>query len=184
MDFKTIADFFNNLITNSLGKFIIAVIVLLVGFILGKILGKLLEKVLHEIETNRILRKWFKTEANFEEIFGTILSYLIYVFAIIMALNQIGITATILNMLAAAILVIIIISVFMTMKDFLPNFFEGFSLLKGNKIKEGDFVKIKQMEGKVVKINITNIEIESKGDLIYIPNSLFAKNEYSIKRKK
>jgi small-conductance mechanosensitive channel len=183
MDFKTIADFFNNLITNSLGKFIVAVIVLLVGFILGKIIGKLLEKVLHEIETNRVLRKWFKTEANFEEIFGMIMSYLIYLSAIILALNQIGITTTILNMLAAAVLVIILISVFMTMKDFFPNFFAGFSILKGRKIKEGDTLKIKQMEGKVVKINITNIEIESGEDRIYIPNSLFAKNEYIIRRK-
>jgi small-conductance mechanosensitive channel len=184
MDFKTIGDFFNNLVTNSLGKFIVAVIILLVGFIVGKILGKLLEKILHELEINKLFRRWFKTEANFEEIFGLILSYVIYIFAIIMALNQIGLTATILNFLAAAILVIIIISVFLSLKDFLPNLFAGFGLLKGGKIKEGDRIKIKDIEGKITRINLTEVEIDSKGDILHIPNSLFVKNEYLIKRSK
>jgi len=183
MDFKKIADFFNFVLTQSLGKFIVAVIILLVGFIFGKILGKLLEKVLHEIELNKVLKKWLNTNTNFEQLFGLILTYFIYIFAIIMTLNQMGLTTTVLNMLAAAILIIILISIFLTTKDFLPNFFAGFKLAKTNKISVGDRIRIKDMEGKITKINLTDVEIESKGDIIHVPNSLFLKHEFAVKKK-
>ena len=52
-------------------------------------------------------------------------SYFIYFIAIIMALNQVGLTSAILNMLSGAVILLILISMILAIKDFVPNMVAG-----------------------------------------------------------
>jgi small conductance mechanosensitive channel len=166
-------------------KFFIALVILLIGFIIAKILGKLLYRILHEIELNSIVRRISKSKFNAEQAASVTLTYIIYFLTIIIALNQVGLTTTVLNMLSGAILVIIIISIFLSIKDSVPNIMVGLSLIKKGDIQEGDYIKTKDVYGRVESITLTEVQLVTrKGDTIHIPNSLFAKTEYTIRRSK
>ena len=167
-------------------KLVVAVIIVLIGLVLGKILGKFVQKALHEIELNKIIKKAAGIKASVEEIISTSLSYFIYFIFIVMALNQLGITTVVLHMISGAILIIIIISILLSIKDFMPNMFAGLFIHQKRFIKEGDILKVDNTEGKVVHINLVETKIETKhGDIIYIPNSLLTKKTVmKLKRKR
>ncbi len=177
--------FLENISNILIVKFLVALVILLVGFILANILGRLLQRVLHEIELNNVIKKVAKLKINLEEIAGLIVTYLIYFLTIIMALNQVGLTTTVLNMLSAAILIIIIISIFLSIKDSVPNIIAGLSIVRREDIKEGDLIKTKDVSGKVENVTLTEVQLRTrKNDIIHIPNSIFVKTEYTIRRSK
>lgn len=163
----------------------ISIIIILVGFIIGRIVGKLIQGLFHELELNNILKKATGIKVSFEEIVGRFVSYFIYFIAIIMALNQIGITSAILYIIAGAVMVIVIVSLILAIKDFIPNVIAGFFIHQKRNLKEGDFIKVKKIEGKIIHINLVETRIKTKSnDIIYIPNSLLTKSEVRVKKKK
>jgi len=167
-------------------KLVVAVIIVLIGLISGKLLGKLVHKALHEVELNKIIKKAAGIKVSAEEIISTFITYFIYFIFIVMALNQFGITTVVLHMISGAILTIIIISILLSIKDFMPNMFAGFFIQQKGFIKEGDTINVDNTEGKVVHINLIETKIETKkGDIIYIPNSLLTKKTVvKLKKKK
>ncbi len=167
-------------------KLVVAVIIVLIGLIAGKLLGKFIHKLLHEVELNKILRKAAGVKVSAEEMISTFITYFIYFIFIVMALNQLGLTTVVLHMISGAILIIIIISILLSIKDFMPNMFAGLFIHQKRFIKEGDIIKVDNTEGKVVHINLVETKIETKhGDIIYIPNSLLAKKTVvKVKKKK
>jgi len=119
-----------------------------------------------------------------ERAIGKAIAYFIYFIAIIIALNQIGLTTTILYMISAAVLIIIVISIALGVKDFIPNILAGIHLHRKDIIKEGDKIKVKGTEGKVISVELTETKLKTKkGDIIIIPNSMLVKEEI-IKLKK
>jgi len=165
-------------------KLLISLIILLVGFIVGKILGRIVHKILKEVELNRIIKSATGIRFSAEELIGTFITYCIYFISVIMALNFIGVTTTVLNMISAAVIVIIIISIFLGIKDFIPNAIAGIVINQKNKIKEGSYVKVRDVKGKIISINLTETKIETKEkDTIYIPNSILTRNEVIILKR-
>ena len=167
-------------------KLVVAVIVVLIGLVAGKLLGKFIHKLLHEIELNKLIKKSAGIKVSAEEIISSFVTYFIYFIFIVMALNQLGLTTVILHMISGAILIIIIISILLSIKDFMPNMFAGFFIHRKRFIKEGDIIQVDNTKGKVVHINLVETKIETKkGDIIYIPNSLLTKKTVvKIKKKK
>ena len=167
-------------------KFIVAIIILLFGFIIGRVLGKVIEKVLHELELNTILKKTVKMKVPLEQIIGQIVMYFIYFVAIIMALKQVGLATDILNIVLGGIMIIIILALFLSIKDFVPNFISGIFIHQKRFIKEGDLIKVKNIEGTITDISLIETIVKTKhGDDIYIPNSVLTKSEViKIKRRK
>lgn len=164
-------------------KIIVSVIILLIGFIIGKLASKLVQKFLREVELNKVMKKAAGIKVSLEEIITYFVKYFIYFVFIIMALNQIGLTTTILHMLSGAVILIIIVSVFLGIKDFVPNFIAGIFIHSKEFIKEGDYIKVKDLEGRIEKINMVETVIKTKsGDHIFIPNSMLTKQEVT-KRK-
>ncbi len=167
-------------------KILAAVVMLLVGIILGKIAGKLIMKILHEIELDEIIKKAGGVDIGLEKVLGTFTAYFIYFIAVIMALNQLNITTTVLQMISGAVIIIVIISIVLAIKDFVPNLFAGIYIYRNKFIEEGEVIKVKGMEGKIIKINLVETKIETKGkDIVYIPNSALTKTEIiKVKKRK
>lgn len=167
-------------------KLVVAVIIVLIGLIAGKLLGKFIHKLLHEIELNKFFKRAAGIKVSIEEIISTFVTYFVYFIFIVMALNQLGLTTVVLHMISGAILIIIIISILLSIKDFMPNMFAGFFIHRKRFIKEGDIIRVDNTEGKVVHINLVETKIETKqGDIIFIPNSLLTKKTVvKVKKKK
>jgi small-conductance mechanosensitive channel len=101
-----------------------------------------------------------------------------------MALNQLGLTTTLLYILLTIILVILVGFIILAFKDFIPNIVAGFMIHQKDKIKSGDKIKVKDIEGKVVHVNLVETRIiTKKKDTVYIPNSMLTKNEVIILKK-
>lgn len=170
--------YFKNLFATLYLDVIAAIIILLVGFILAKLFGRVVQRILHEIEVDKILKTATHIEVKAESWTGTFVTYFVYFITIIMALNQLHITTTVLQMLSAAIIVIFIISIILAVKDFIPNMFAGFYIYRNKFINEGETIRVKGIEGKIIHINLVETKIETKdGDIVYIPNSVLTKTE-------
>lgn len=180
--FTNLLDYSDKMFAEFFTRFIVAVIILLIGFIIGRLVGKLAQKFLHEIELNNVLKK-ANIKIKLEEIISHFITYFIYFITVIWALNEMGLTTTILNMISATALIIIIISVLLAVKDFIPNSIAGFMIYQKRLIKEGDCIKLDQLEGKVKKITMLETQIKTKaGDVIHIPNSTITKKEFTVKK--
>jgi len=161
---------------------IIAIIILLIGFIIGRILGRITQKILKEIELNKILKRAHVNLA-LEQTLGHVVTYFVYFVTIITALKQLDLQTLVFDLIAIAALIVIIISILLAIKDFIPNAISGFMIYQKGIIKEGDKIKIGDLEGKVKKISILETEIETKkGDTIHIPNSNITKKEVIVKK--
>jgi len=164
---------------------VIAVIILLIGLIIGKILGRVVQKLLNSFELNSLIKKATGIRIRMEEFIGKVVSYVIFFISAIMALDVLKLTLFTLQIISGLIIVMIVVSIFISIKDFFPNIIAGFYLHKKKMFKEGDIVKIDKITGKVEQINLTETRIVTKsGDTIYVPSSLFTKKEFVKKVRK
>jgi small-conductance mechanosensitive channel len=178
--FTTIVSQSDDFIVEWLTKIALAVIIIFTGFIIGRIVGKLVYKFLKEIELNNALKK-AGIPLQIDKAASKIAKVMIYLIFIIWALNELGITTTVLNILLIAALVILIISFLLAAKDFIPNLISGVSLFNRATIKKGDWVKIEQLEGEVIKTGLLETQLKTKkGDVVHFPNSSLAKKEIIV----
>lgn len=160
-----------------------AVIVLLIGFIIGKVVGKLIQRGLHEVELNRILKK-AGISFGLEEFVGRLIEYLIYFIAIVVALDQLGVTAIVLYIVIAAILVVVAIAFLLSIKDFIPNFIAGIRLGYNKFFKIGDKITIGSVSGRVKEIGLLETKLVSKsGDIIHVPNVNILRQEILVRKR-
>lgn len=171
-------DYVEILFSKVVTRFVVAAIILLMGFIIGKIAGRLLEKILHEIEVDNLAAKTMNLKISLEQIMSKAVTGFIYFIAIIMALGQLGLATTALNLMAAAVMLFIIISMIISIKDVMPNIFAGIVIQSKRFIREGDYVKIGQVQGKIINMNLIETRVETDSDdIISIPNSNVIKSE-------
>lgn len=165
-------------------KMVIALIIILVGFIVGRVFGRIIQKVLHEVELNRIIKRSFKIKVSVEEMAGSITSYLIYFVTVILALKEIGVATLVLDFLLGAIIFVVILAFFLSVKDFIPNMVAGISIHQKKSIKKGDVIRVKDCEGAVVYIDLIETRIKTKsGDVLHVPNSIVLKEMVLVKKK-
>ena len=164
---------FSEIISNT----VVAAIIILIGFVIGRIIGKIIQTVLKNISLDEIVKKYIRIKLPLEESIGMIISYFIYIFTIILGLNQMGITTQILNIISAIIIIVIILSLFLGLKDIMPNIISGIIINRKKILKKGDKIKIETIEGIVDNVKLTKtIIITSSGDQIYMPNRNIMKN--------
>lgn len=175
---------FSNLDSIFIIKLVAAIAILSLGYIAARFSSRLIHKILHELETDRVLEEQAGFKVPLEEFLSQVAKYLIYFIAIIVALNHLGLTTTILQILLIVALIILIAFAILAFKDFIPNVFAGFLIHQKKKVKPGDFIRVKNIEGIVIHVNLTETRVKTKKrEIIYIPNSILLKNEV-IKRSK
>jgi small-conductance mechanosensitive channel len=181
---------FNNLVnqTSSLfsqvfTKFIVALVIILLGFIIGKLVGRLTYRVLHEFELDRLFKK-IHIKISIEDIVAHLVTYFIYLTTLLWAFSEIGLTTTLINIISISALILIIISILLAIKDFVPNAFAGLVVYQKGLVKAGDKIQLGTIEGKVLRVRLTETVVKtSKGDILYIPNSNITKKVLLVKRK-
>src|SRR3989338_8779812 len=98
----------------------IGFIVLLVGLGLGVLLKKIVLKILQEIELNKVFGKVGLTY-DLERWISSIVSFVIYLITLVVFLNQLGITSIVLYLIVGAILMLIVLTFIVGLKDVIPN---------------------------------------------------------------
>ena len=173
---STSYNFINDTFFKYLDKFVIAIIILLIGFIIARIVGRLTKKILSELEVDYILKKAAGVKFSLEKTVSRSLEYFIYFLAVVLTLNQLGVTTTVLHLIAGAIILIIAVSFILAVKDFIPNLIAGFMIYQRKRFKPGDRIKVGEVEGKIKSITLLETRIITKsGDTILIPNSTLTK---------
>jgi len=179
-----IFDIYNNVLTETIVNLMASILILLIGLIIGRFSGKIIRKVLSKFEVNAVLKKESGIKIPFEEFISISIKYIIYFIALIIALNQLGLTTTIFYIILTIIFILMGIFVILAIKDFLPNIIAGLMLHQKDFIKAGDKIKVKGVKGKIMHISLTETKIKTKdNDTIFIPNVAMIKNEV-VKLKK
>ena len=177
-------NFFDSLFSGPVTNIIIAIVILLVGFILGKIVGRLIKKFLNEFKIDASLKKSIGLKISMENVLSSLVGIGIYLVAIVMALNQFGVTTLILTILAIAVIVLLTFSVLFAIKDTIPNFFAGLKISHKEIVKKGDIISFDKIKAKVIEVTLIETKLESKsGDILFIPNSLLLKKIITISTK-
>ena len=157
--------------------FTVAVIYLLFGIAAGKLLGKISLRLLHELEVNRLVKDLTKRGLPLEEIVSSGLTYLVYLIFFVLALERLGLNPYLFNIIAMAIMAVLVVSVLLAIRDFIPNIIAGLAIHLTDRVREGDTIAVDGMDGKVVQVGVVETRLETKGgDTIYVPNSLLTKN--------
>ncbi len=163
---------------------LMAVVILFIGGIIGKITEKTIQRILHELELNLLLRRFLGTKVLFEEAVSLGIKWLVYIMTMIIALKQLGIETIVLNILFAGIVLFCIVGILLGLRDFIPNAVSGLLLYKKKAIKQGDVIRVKDIEGKVKEMSLVQTILETKNkDIIYVPNACLVK-EYFWKKKR
>ena len=171
-------EFFRNTFNEVMINILVAMLIFFIGFIFGRLIGRVLKKVLRHMNLDYFVRRTVGLKFSLEELIAGSVSYFIYVISFIMALNQLGLSTAILQMVIGGAIVIIVISIILSIKDFLPNIMAGMVLREKSFISENDIVRIKDIEGKVIELGLIETIIQNRhGDKIFIPNIVFTKNE-------
>ena len=160
-----------------------AILIGIIGFFLSKAFGKAAKHVVHSLELKKQFRK-AGISFNPETMAENVVKYLGFLGTFIVALNYLGITPVILNIIFIGVIIVIILTLFLTLKDFVPNIIAGIHLIAINKLKKGDSIKVKDVSGKVMEISLTETTLLSKaGNKIIIPNSTIMKEQITITPK-
>jgi small-conductance mechanosensitive channel len=157
-------------------KIIAAIAIILIGLVIGRFVGKLLQRILKEFEINNLLLKK-GVRLPIEQIVSSVAKYLIYFAAVIIALNQVGLSNQIMYIILITVLVLLIAFVVLAIKDFLPNLLAGIFLLRRKHLKAGDKITVNNITGTIQEIDLIETKVTTKSkDTIIIPNAILNKN--------
>ncbi len=163
------ADFIVATITPFLNKIVAAFLIVFVGFVIGKILGNLSLRFFRDIDKSSTL--FFQKKYRLAKIVSTIVSFSIYIIAIIAALYSLGVLWLVLLFIIFCFVVVLGFSFIFALKDFFPNFLARMGVLR--KYPVGKKISYKDIKGSVKHVGITEIHIERKnGDIITIPHRI------------
>jgi small-conductance mechanosensitive channel len=88
-----------------------------------------------------------------------------------------------LYIVVGAILMLIILTFLVGLKDIIPNFMAWIILQRKKNIRVGTRIEVKNINGHVEKIGYLETEIKTdQGDILYVPNSLFLKSKVWVRK--
>ena len=161
----------------------VGIVILLAGFGIGILVKKLVHRLLKEFELNKIMRR-VGVNYNLETWVSSILMYLIYLMTIVIFLDHFNIGSVVFYVVLGAILMLIILTFLVGLKDVIPNFIGWLYIQRKDKIKEGHKIEVKEIAGVIEKIGYLETEIRTENhDTLYVPNSLFLKSKFKLRKK-
>jgi small conductance mechanosensitive channel len=158
---------------------VIAIVIFISGLIIGRLVGKLINKLLSNTKFDTAIKKKTGIKTSIQKLIVMLIEISIYILFTGIALNYLGITSFVLNILLIAIIIILSISFMLALKDSIPNLIAGFLITRKTRLKIDDKIIVDSIEGKIIEMNFFEVRVEKQnGDIFYIPNSFFLKQKY------
>jgi small-conductance mechanosensitive channel len=163
-----------------LTRIVLALLIFLVSFILGKLIGKLVLMLLQGLNLDNSLKKAAGFSIELEKGISVLISYIIYFIGLFIALRHIGIAWYIIILVISAVIVLVLISSFLAVRDFIPNFVSGLLIRSKGLFGVGDLVFVRGISGRILHLGLVETRIEAKNkDLIFVPNSILVNENKS-----
>lgn len=154
-------DFFN-----TIGNWFVENWRTIVDFFAIAILGFLLVKIVLAIVKRQLKRT--KIEKTIQTFILSISKFVLYLILIVCVLSSVGVSITGLTVVISAIS----LAITLALQDSLKNLVNGFIIISTKLVKEGDWVKIGDMEGTVKGVRMLYIILQTADNKkITIPNS-------------
>ena len=174
VDIVPLTEFFSD----GLIKLAAAIAILLLGILFARFFSKVTKKVLEELGVNELFKNELGVKLSIADFISRFIVFAIYFTAIILALNQLGLTGTVFYGILAGILLLIIVLLVFAFKDFVPNLVAGIYIIQKKIIKKGENISITSVTGEIVEINLIETRVRTKeGDEVLVPNSILFKSE-------
>jgi len=158
---------------------VIAVLIILLGFVIGKVIEITLAKIFNELEVDKNIKKLKKSKSNVGKVLPKSVALVIYIASVIIALSSVGLIGPVFMITLYAILIIVLGTIILNILDVIPNTIEYFKLI--NKIKPGDKIKTKLIEGTILKIGpLSTVIIDEQKNTYYLPNTYLGKEKIKI----
>lgn len=153
----------------------------------GIIIAKLVEKGFRAFLDTKEVRE-FISSTGYSDTFIDIISngakYLIYLMTSILVLNELGFSTLFIEFLLMIIVIISVLIILLSLRDFVPNAAAGLYLARTGAIEKGDKIEVDDIKGEVDRISLLNTTIMGKGGKkIIVPNSLLNKKIIVTKKK-
>lgn len=168
-----------------INNIIIGILLIFIGLVIGRIASKLIERIFKDFKVDDTVKQKTGKRISFQKFASNLTAYAIYIIFTVLALNQIGITHLLLNLIIIILVLVIITTILLSLKDSIPNMISYRTITKKKLVRVGDHIKFNQVEGKVMQINASETIIKTKGgDLLHVPNILFLKEPFLQKKLK
>lgn len=154
---------------------ITGMLTLFIGFIIAKFAGRIVKRILKEAEINRVLAT---AGMKLDEIFGRIVEYTIYAITVLIILQQRGWTLLVVGILGLFFGALILFSLALAIKQFIPNAITGLFIRRKLKPFLNKRVRIGMVSGKLVHIGISESIVHDKEDH-YIPH-IYTSKEFDV----
>ena len=161
------------------------IFILIIGLVIGRFLGKLSYKLLHEFEVNRILGQRFNVDVHIERLASRFVQYSIYALSFFYGLKTVNVSIKFFYYTLVIMLIILAIYLILQVKDYIENLFIGTFFINKEFLKIGQKIKIKNIEGSIIKITQTEIKLlTNDNDVLFIPNAVLVKSSLFKKQIK
>lgn len=162
LDFSIISTWLGSVLRYS-PNILAAILIVFVGIIVGRAVAKLITSATAQLAN------------TYGNILGKIVQYTILITSIIIAVNQVGIDIAFLTQLVSILLAALLFGAALAFglgaKTSVSNILASFYIHKF--YKEGDYVKISDIEGRVIEIGTTAVILETKNGKVTIPSKEF-----------
>ncbi len=154
-----------------------AVLLIILGTVIAQILRKIVKRAIKKTELGPLLKRELNLKTEIEDKIANTIKYIIYTITIIIALTEVGIPSKALEWILIIILVLIVLFVLLAVKDWIPNMAAWLYLIKTQKIKRGETISVRGLEGVVTHIGLLETKVQTKEEIIFIPNLTLIKGE-------
>ena len=139
-----------------------SIAILIVVFIVTSLLLKLLKRIIHKTLSN-------EAKIKFTSIFS-FLNYFVYIIAILITFDTIGINVTAIFAASAALLV----GIGLALQTFIQDIISGVFILADQSVHVGDIIEVDQQVGRVENIKLrTTRAVTRDNKVLIIPNHKF-----------
>lgn len=163
-------------------KAVIAALILLVGVVLARLIERLVRYALYQVRLDKaLLSRGFSLPV--EALIGNIVKYALYFVTFVVALNEVHITSQVVTVIAFAVIVVVVVSIALGIKDFIPNIWAGFWLYRRRFFQAGDVIEVNGVEGTVVSVDVLETQVRTRnGDTMFLPSSLLLHSQITKKK--
>ena len=172
-----------------MGPFVInvayALLILFMGLLIGQLTKKILTKLFGRIKLNALIEHATAIDTKVDQILTSFVVWIIYSFAILLSFGQLGLANEVIVVLLSFLFILVLIFVFLSLRDFVPNLLSGIIMMVKKYMKPGDVIESRLASGTVLECELLRTVISTEtGDVMYVPNSYLIKQTLVVKKVK
>jgi len=174
-----------------LNPLIIKILVALILFALGVILGKLAEKILLKLfwlmDIDKHIARKIGLRFSLAKFLSGAAAYVIFVFLLVMALNQLYLTSKIIMIVVLILTIVVFLFIIFGITDIVANLFAGLVVRIRDNLIMGEHIIVradkKIIEGKLIGMTLLNVCVDTgRSEPLFIPNMLLFRSEIKTRK--